>query len=193
MSQLEYYPTGYRRGRWARLDPLVPSDYELIAAVESEPPNDILYRNMGLTPSPQAFGDSLWSGVIVQFMVRSLNGDGPAGLVACYAADFRHSHASIAVHVFPGYQRKGWPLEALPIFVNYLFFCFSFRKLYADVVDVNAMSMTGPLARDLLSVEATLKDHYFLGGEYHDRITFAIHRDTWTKGRFWPPRSNVVD
>jgi len=178
------YPSGFRVGRRARLDPIEPHEYDLIARMEALPPTDILYRNMAMTPSPGAFVESLWHGVSVQFAIRPAAGGDLVGLVACYNSDFRHGHATIAAHIFDDFRGRGWPIEGVVLFVNYLFFGFSYRKLYADVIDLNLPTLRGEAGR-LVREEGRLVDHYFVAGEHRDRVTLAIHRTDWVRSRYW--------
>ena len=184
-QEIGSYPAGFRVGRRARLDMIEPREYDLIARMESLPPTDILYRNMAMTPSPGAFAESLWYGVTAQFAVRPVDGGELVGIVACYNSDFRHGHATIAAHIFEGYQGLGWPIEGVVLFINYLFFGFQYRKLYADVLELNMPTLRGAAGR-LLREEARLVGHFFVAGEYRDRVTLAIHRDDWIRSRYWP-------
>lgn len=180
-DMLSSYPKNFRYGKRVYLDVIRPADYELIAESEQAPPSDVLYRNQAQTPSPQVFVESLWSGVLVQFMAREVGTDAAIGTVTCYNADFRNAHAYIAIHIFPELRLRGWPLEGLVLLVNYLFFAFPFIKLYAEVVEPNLESLRGELLRSVVHREARLRRHSFVAGEYRDRVTLAVYREEWNE------------
>jgi hypothetical protein len=62
--------------------------------------------------------------------------------------------------------------------IDHVFKHWSFRKLYCDIPGYNADQFSGVLRRHLV-IEGTLRNHLFYDGEFWDRLTCAIYRDSW--------------
>jgi RimJ/RimL family protein N-acetyltransferase len=166
-------------GKHVRLRAIRQSDYPFLIELQSGPENMIRWRYRGTTPSPEHMVQSLWQGVLAQFLiVRADNGE-PVGLVAAYDAEFRHSYAWIAMIVTPRCERAGWTFEAYGLFTTYLFETFGFRKVYLEVIEFNFATIASGTGR-LFHVEGCLVDHEFHLGRRWNLYTVAIYADEWT-------------
>jgi len=74
------------------------------------------------------------------------------------------------------YLNKGYGVESLVLFINYLFSYFNFRKIYFDVYAFNDLSYKS-LKRAGFIEEGRFKEHRFWNGEYYDLIRLSVFRD----------------
>ena len=163
-------------GKRVRLRAVTAEDYPFLLELQTAPENMIRWRYRGTTPSPEQVLQSLWQGVLAQFVVVRLDNDEPIGLVVCYNAEFRHGYAFLAAIVSPKYEMAGWSLEGNAVFLAYLFEAFDFRKIYLEVVEFNYQRLVSG-AETLFHVEGCQRDHEYHLGRYWHQYTLAIYRD----------------
>ena len=181
-------------GKHVRLRAVGQADYPFLVDLQTAPENLIRWRYRGITLSPEQIIQSLWQGVLAQFLIVRADTGEPVGLVVCYNPEFRHGYAYLAMIIAPKYEMSGWTLEANAIFLTYLFETFGFRKIYLEVIEFNYQRLASG-AGSLFHVEACLKDHeYHLGHRWHV-YTLAIYRDEWhdTLARFEPELASLPD
>jgi acyl carrier protein/RimJ/RimL family protein N-acetyltransferase len=170
-----------RIGRRVYLRPVTPADQDLILRAELTPPQDVLYRHRGATPSPAVFHDSLWHGVLAQYIVAALSDSQPLGVVASYDANFRDGHVHLAGILFPPFRNLGWPNEGFELLLKHLFHAFPFRKVYIDALEPNARQFASGFP-GLLREEARFRADAYVAGRYVDRLVFAIFREDFELG-----------
>ena len=176
MSSAAYNPL---LGRRVMLRPVAVADLEALRMAEMDGSVISTYRTRGMTPSPEQWAQSFWSGVLAQFVVVRLATGEPIGMVSAYRPDNRHGTAYLAAYIFMPFQRLAWPMEGLRLFVSYLFRTFPLRKLYGVALDANLdqyRSILGGVAHE----EGRLRDHEYLDGRYVDLVTLALYREQWT-------------
>jgi RimJ/RimL family protein N-acetyltransferase len=176
-------------GRRVTIRPVLGQDYDMLMKAELAQPDGLLYRYRGQTPSPESFVANLWNGVLNQQIIADIRTGQPVGIVAAYNADFRNGTAYLAAFVFPEFRRAGWPLEGVKLFLDYLFFAFPIRKLYAEVLEPNARQF-GSATGSLLHEEGRLRSHEYLGGVFVDRLVLALYSEEWAS---WTSRFDVDD
>jgi RimJ/RimL family protein N-acetyltransferase len=165
-------------GRHVRLRPVDAGDYPFLVALQTAPENLIRWRYRGTTPSPEQILQSLWQGVLAQFLVVRADTDKPVGLVVGYNPEFRHGYIYLAMIVTPHCERTGWAFEADALFITYLFETFAFEKIYLEVIEFNYRKLASG-AGTLFHVEGCLMNHeYHLGRRWH-LYTLAIYRHEW--------------
>jgi RimJ/RimL family protein N-acetyltransferase len=181
-------------GKHVRLRAVTQADYPFLVDLQTAPENLIRWRFRGSTLSPEQIVQSLWQGVLAQFLIVRADTGESVGLVVCYNPEFRHGYAYLAMIIAPKYEMSGWALEADAIFLNYLFETFGFRKVYLEVIEFNYHRLASG-AGSLFHVEGCLKDHeYHLGHRWH-LYTLAIYRDEWhdTLARLDPELADLPD
>jgi len=165
-------------GTHVRLRPVHAGDYPFLIELQTGPEHLIRWRYRGTTSSPEQIVQSLWQGVLAQFLVVRVGTGEPVGLVVCYNPEFRHGYAYLAMIVAREYERSGWVFEASSLFVTYLFETFGFDKIYLEVIEFNYARLASG-AGSLFHVEGCLRDHEFhLGRRWH-LYTLAIYRSEW--------------
>jgi RimJ/RimL family protein N-acetyltransferase len=170
-------------GRFARLRPLAQNDYAYLYDLSLSAKNNARWRYRGATPSPERFVSDLWSGVLAQFMIETPAPRKRAGLLVAYNADLANGTIYLGVLVDNAFHRKAWPMEAILLFVDYLFGNWAFRKVYAETTEFSAAHFASG-AKGLFEEEGRLRDHQYFQGRYWDYIHYALTRQRWeTRGR----------
>jgi hypothetical protein len=173
------------RTRRVVLKPVSANDYDALRMLELGDSLGPRWRYRGSTPSPETFAQTLWASVLAQYLVCPANGDGPpAGVLVCYGADMQDGFAYVAAAKFDRSRPSPMVLEGCIIFLEYLFACWPFRKLYFESMEFNLVQFKSGLDR-LLHEEGRLRSHSYLGGRYWDQVTMALYRDEWRESRWY--------
>jgi len=120
--------------------------------------------------------DSLWLGVLCQFVIMEIRGGVPRGTAVAYNADLNHGYCYVGVAMTPETQGTGLAVEAFLLFVRHLFATYRLRKLYMDVPEYNLRPLERAIGSAFL-VEGRLRDHTYSQGQYWDRIYLAVYPD----------------
>lgn len=70
------------------------------------------------------------------------------------------------------------PMEGLRLMIEFVFYAFPIRKLYAEVLEPNLEQFGRGFPR-LLEEEGRLKEHAFVGGTYVDQVILSLTRSRW--------------
>lgn len=138
------------------------------------------WRFRGRTVPYETFAAMLHEGVFAQYAVESTVGPPSLfGLVSAYDADTACGHCYVAFHnTGVHHPASGRMFGAIIGFMDHLFHVSPFRKLYLDILEYNVGLLRG--FEGLLMVEeGRLREHYFLGGRFHDRIVYAVYREAF--------------
>jgi hypothetical protein len=153
-------------------------DYTYLRMIETSSRFAPRWRLRGSTPGPQEWAQGSSAGLLAQFMVVARKSGSLLGVVTAYRPDFQDGHVRLAAMTFDPTTRS--PLMALGVglFIEYVFRCWNFRKIYVDVAEYNFHQMSSGLA-SFFTLEGRLRDHYYLDGQYWDHFVLAILRETW--------------
>jgi RimJ/RimL family protein N-acetyltransferase len=137
----------------------------------------VRWRFNGLVPRRETFEQSLWSGVLTQFIVAERQTGACLGTVTAYNADLNHGYAYVAAAMIADATGSGVGIEAVDLFLGYLFACYRLRKLYFEVPEYNLAQFASALTwfRD----EGTLVDHTYFDGRLWDRKILALYRQDY--------------
>lgn len=166
------------QGQHVHLRAVVPDDFPYLRLVETSSEFAPRWRLRGATPSPQDWAQGTSAGVLVQFVVVSNRDRARVGLVTAYRANFRDGHARLAAVAFNPQSRSPLMPLGMGLFIEYVFRCWNFRKLYMDVAEYNLPQLSSGLAR-IFTVEGRLRQHYYLDAQYWDKLILSILRETW--------------
>ncbi len=176
MTSVEVRPESGNRlqGRWTQLVPVERDHYDFLWQLASN--EDIPWRWQGHPISQETFLETLWSGVLAQFAILEAETRKPIGIISAYNANLFHGHVYVQVLLAPAYVNRGWPLECLTLFVDYMFNKYGLlRKLYGEMPGNGTLT----LPTGFLEHEATLKDHLVVGNETADLHILSLTRDAW--------------
>lgn len=166
------------RGKRVTLRPATPADYDYLAHLSSTPSMTFRWRTRGHTPSPEDFQSMLWSGVLCQFIIERTADGEPMGLITAYNADLRNGTCYLAMIVQDRPGASLGSLDALALFLNYLFVNWNFRKVYAETSELSSWTFAGGAGR-YYRVEGTLPEHEYYDGRYWDCYVLAFWRRDW--------------
>ena len=174
---MEAFANPPMRGRHVSLRAVTADDYGFLAAAQTTEAMVVRWRFRGSTPGPDRAHQSMWQNVLAQFLVVSTVSDRPIGLVAAYQPNFQDGHAHVAAARF---DTRRSPLMILgnTLFLNYVFTCWDFHKLYMKLPEYNFPQIRTGLNR-YFEVEGRLRDHYFYGGRRWDELVLAVYREPW--------------
>lgn len=158
-----------------RLTPVVPDDLGFLYDLTVRPENCFRWRYRGAPPQVERFAESIWHGVMVQFVVRSASDGEPLGHVVAYQAHPALHYAYVGAVFLPEHTGTGLGPHAVSLFIKYLFHTFPFKKLYLEVPGFNWDQVRSGEGR-VFTVEGVLRDHSFYAGRNWDEYLCAIYR-----------------
>jgi hypothetical protein len=151
---------------------LVPFLYQLSTSTET----GFRWRYRGTIPSSDSFEAGLTHGVLCHFVVASLETQNPIGYVVCYNREPSQGFAYIGMVFRENYIQSGIPMEAAGVFVSYVFWTYSLRKLYLEVPEFNFHQISSGAGR-FFDVEGRLVGHDYYARRYWDQYILAIYPD----------------
>lgn len=167
------------------LRPVEPGDYLPLRRYELDLTLGPRWRHRGSTPSPEAFAQSLWSGVLAQYLVHLDGTPEPLGLVTAYGVDLQSGTAWLAMARFPSSAHPAAFLVGARRFVDHLFATWPLRKLCAEVLAPNRAPFGTLLDRWFVD-EGCHRGQAFLDGRYVDQHLVALWREQWAQAtRGW--------
>jgi hypothetical protein len=145
------------------------------------------WRLGGEHPSPFAYGESLWSGVLASFLAIDRGGS-PIGIFTAYNADMRHRFVYAAAALLANapsnrFRHGAAALEGLSLLLEYCFAGWDFRKVYLEVGEYNLPQFESVIGR-FATEEGRLRSHLFLDWNWWDLVTLAVWRDVWEPSKY---------
>lgn len=164
--------------RRTRCRPVVISDQPFIHDLFVNPEMGWRLRYRGATPSFEFHLEQALDGVHAQWIVEGSRSGDALGVVALSSPNYSDGFMYLTVIGIPRVHRTGLLMEATAICLDYAFWSWPIRKIYAETVDLNYESFRSGEGK-LFSVEARLRAHTYVGGAFRDVYTLAFHRDAW--------------
>ena len=160
-------------GRFVRLSPVRISDAPSLYSLSMR--DDVLgaWRYRGNPPTEESFTKGLMQDSFVQFVVRARRDNAVVGWVCGY--DYRKTCLSLSI-VSPREVGRMIGIEGIVVLVRYAFRTWDVDHVLLEMWDTNLdrfQSIEGMLGPPTL----TLRSHGFFQGEFHDFLTFVVHRD----------------
>jgi RimJ/RimL family protein N-acetyltransferase len=168
------------RGPNVYLRPVTPDDYRSLHAAELSEELGPRWRFRGATPSPEQWSQATWDSTLAQFLVVDRGADRPIGIAAVHQANFRDGFAYLSAARFEPSRPSPVMMLGIALFLDYVFYCWDFRKLYMEVPEYNYEQLSSIVDR-FAQLEGRLQDHLYLGGRYWDQMILAIHREQWNE------------
>lgn len=157
-----------------RLRPVQQSDLTALYTLAIHPQTAFRWRYRSAQPTMDTFARELWTGVLVQYVVRPARGDDAAGLVVAYSP--AEGHAYLGAVFDPAHTGSGLAAQAVMAFARYLFHSFPLRKLYLEIPEFNMPQLRSGAGR-LFQVEGVLREHCYHAGRWWDQHIAAIYPD----------------
>ncbi|MEZ5380726.1 MAG: hypothetical protein R2754_02900 [Microthrixaceae bacterium] len=99
------------------------------------------------------------------------------GLATCFNVFPHDGHAEFALARLTNGPSRVF-FEGAMLFVNYLFECWPFRKLYVEVAEYNLSQMEFMLG-EVGMVEGRLLNYFWANGQHWDKVIVSIERGRW--------------
>jgi RimJ/RimL family protein N-acetyltransferase len=179
-TPVEWEPTW--QGRRVTLRPVASSDLRFVYRISLDPSIAFRWRYRGALPTEAEFTQSLFSGVLVQFVVSNKRTGDPLGLVTAYNANQREGWVYLGAVADPQHFRTGRVLEGVGLLIDYLFTLWPFRKIYIESMEFN-LDQFRHASAEVLVEEGRLKNHVFYADRYWDLLILALYRDHWSSFR----------
>jgi hypothetical protein len=164
------------RARHVFLKPVTPSDYPFLQTLETAGELAPRWHHRGITPSPDQWAQTLWSGVLVQFIVVGVETSKPVGRVVVYQPNYQDRYAYFAAMRFQPSDRSPLMILGISLFLRYVFTYWDFEKLYMEVPEYNLPQFASGLGR-FFEIEARLRGHLRTGERSWDQLIVALYRD----------------
>jgi len=116
--------------------------------------------------------------MLLEHLVVEMASSARIGLLAAYDVDLRNGTACLAAAFEPRVRLRGWPLEALVLFVEHLFRTLPLRKLYAEALTSVSSVVESGLGRFFVE-EARFVAHEQVDGRLRDLHVLALFREHW--------------
>jgi acyl carrier protein/RimJ/RimL family protein N-acetyltransferase len=168
------------RARHVYLKPVTPSDYPFLQMLELAGELAPRWRHRGATPNPDQWAQTLWTGVLAQFMVVGVTTNKPIGRVVIYQPNFQDRYAYFAALRFEPNDRSPIMMLGISLFLRYVFTYWDFDKLYMEVPEYNLPQFASGLGR-FFEIEGRLRGHFRVGGRSWDQLILALYRETAVK------------
>lgn len=184
-------------GRFVYLRVIGPEDYRFLRTAELGGDLGVRWRFRGSTASPEQWVQSLWQSTLAQYVVVGVDDPNPLGLVAAYQANFQDGFAFVAAESFGARRPEPRMMFGLALFIEYVFTCWAFHKLYFEVAEYNAHQFQSGIGR-LFELEGRLREHLWYGERRWDQLMLAIYRQSWRRegarlvAAASPPRERLV-
>jgi hypothetical protein len=168
------------RGRLIYLRPLSSEDYGFVRAMELDGDLSVRWRFRGAVVGPEQWAQSAWASTLAQFVVLRYTDPKPIGLVMAYRANFQDGHAFVAAESFETAKRSPFLIFGMALFIEYVFSCWPFHKLYLESAEFNVAQFGSGIGR-FLEEEGRLREHLWYGGRRWDQVILALYRETWAR------------
>jgi hypothetical protein len=162
-------------GRHTQLRPLTPQFTEQLYELASL--NRIPWQ-WRAPETPQAFHESLWQGVLVQYQVEELRTGRPVAFVRADNANLFFGHAYLTMMLHPEFKMRVWPLEGALLFGHLLFMKFNLQHLYAETPSSLYDQFKSGVGK-LFDVEGQLRNRVVLNGRREDLFILTFTRERW--------------
>ena len=159
--------------------PVLGSDYEALAAIETAP--DILHswRLRGGVPADmQAYETSLWAGISDQRIIQSVDGT-IVGLTQLYNVDMRLRTGWFSVVLRDDFRSKGAPFMAAGLFIERCFRTWGLRRIYFSVLDPNFATFASIIKRPGGRHFGVLRNRTWMNGNLIDVHICGIDAEPW--------------
>jgi RimJ/RimL family protein N-acetyltransferase len=165
-----------RRGRHVTLRPLRPPDYEVLYDIALFTDAGSRWRLHGDMPPFDQFVQILLRDARVTFAIEKNTTAAVLGMAQLWNYDPLSRNAHLTAFLDPAVQGRGWPLEGILLFVDYVFPAFNLHKLYFESLTPQ-LATYGSLAGTFLRKEAELHDHRWVHGGFQTAHILALYAD----------------
>lgn len=157
---------------------VMPDDHPYLYLAETSSSMAPRWGLRGATPAFQDWVQQRSAGILAQFMILRATDDSRIGIVTAFSADFQDGHAHLAALSFDPNGNSMTMMLGVGLFIDYVFKCWNFRKLYLDTAEYNYPQFASGAGK-FFEVEGRLREHHYLDGEWWDHLILAVFREGW--------------
>lgn len=120
-----------------------------------------------------------------EFMIEANDLDAvrTIGRIGLFALDWQSRHAGVGISIEePKFWSKGYGTAAMSLLLDYSFGELNLHRLWLDVYDFNPRAIRS-YEKAGFKLEATLQQHFFREGSYHDIYVMGVLFDDWQARR----------
>jgi hypothetical protein len=163
-------------GRRFSLVPVAPQHHQPLYNLSVSQFINFRWRYHGLVPTFEMFERTLFTNVLVQFVLVPNNDPrAVAGLAVAYNANLQDGWSYVATMSDP--RAGAGSIEGVALLIRYLFSQWPLRKVYFEAPAFNVSQFGSGVRSGLMREEARLKEHRYYDGRYWDDITYAMYRE----------------
>ncbi|MDP3763995.1 MAG: GNAT family protein [bacterium] len=119
----------------------------------------------------------------LQFIIERKDKNIPVGTIFSFNFSQVDGYIFINVYIDSEQESRGYGVEAIVLFVHYIFTFLPVHKVCFEIFGYNVLSLSTMQngKRYGFCEEGRFKEHRFFNGSYHDVFRFAIYRDSLDK------------
>jgi RimJ/RimL family protein N-acetyltransferase len=163
------------QGRYTRL---VPFSREFTEELFQLAAANLIPWQWHAPETPDAFQESLWRGVLVQYAIQDLRTGRSVGFLRADNANLFFGFAYMTFMLHPDYRMKAWPLEGVLLFANYLFAKFNLENLYGETTETYMKQFASGIGTNF-EVEGRLRNRVVINGRREDLYILTLSRARW--------------
>jgi len=110
----------------------------------------------------------------IQLMIEK--GKQTIGTIYSYSPNFSDGTVFVTTYLSADYTKRGYGVEALLLFADYLMTYYPFRKIYLESYEYNRLSKQ-TLEKGHMEEEGCFKAHRYFDGRYWNLYRFALYQE----------------
>lgn len=165
-----------RVGRHVTIRPIHPNDYTPLYDMALFTDAGSRWRLHSELPTQDRFLQILFENARVTFAIERNTDRALLGMVQLWMHDPMNRNGHITSFLAPAARGRGWPIEGIVLFVDFVFAAFDLHKLYFESLEDEYLqygSIVGPILRE----EGVLRDHTRVFGRWVDYHILALYED----------------
>lgn len=125
-----------------------------------------------------------WSQIMIDgYTYMIYDDETPIGTCALMNVDLRNRHSELAIVIGNrDYWGKGYGVQIMNQLFSWGFEGLNLNRLYLNVFSFNKRAIRLYEKMNFIH-EGTMRNMLYRNGEYHDVLTYGIHKDEWNKNR----------
>jgi len=168
--------TPVRVGRHVTIRPVHAGDYSVLYEIAMFSDAGSRWRLQASTPSQDEFLRLIFENSRATFAIEKNDDHRVIGMVQLWMYDGLSRNGHITTFLVPWARGRGWPLESIILFVDYVFKGFNLHKLYFESLSPE-FEQYGSIVGRILRPEGCLKDHKWVFGPLVDYHILALYAE----------------
>ncbi|CAN5649841.1 hypothetical protein BH10ACT2_BH10ACT2_02220 [soil metagenome] len=159
--------------------PVLPSDYDRLHAIESDPATAMTWRYRGNMPGADQYETELWKQTQQIMVVEGRTSGEVVGYLMLHDLDLRAGNGWFSLYSGPEHRGSGLVMEGLMAYCEWAFGNWPIRWLYAHSFQHNVQNFEHGMRRGEGVRLGVLRERIEVNGELTDVHVIGISRDNW--------------